>query len=114
MSKCKEAEYRIGTTGTLDGSQCFSGDTLITTNKGNKMIREVSTGDLVASFNEDTKKFEYKRVLNRFDNGVSEKMLKIKTNKGEMIVTHDHEIFTINGWKKAKDLKKDDKILSIK
>lgn len=114
MEQLTEAEYRIGTTGTLDGTQCFSGDTLITTIQGYKMIMEVQEGDLVATLNESTKEVEYKPVLNRFDNGISEKMLSIKTDKGEMIVTHDHEIFTINGWKKAKDLSINDKILYIK
>ena len=113
LTKMKDAEYRFGTTGTLDGAQCFDGNTLIHTIDGKKKIKDISVKDKVLTVNEDNHSLEYKSVLNNFNNGISKKMLKIKTITGEVIVTHDHEIYTKDGWKKARDLTLEDEIICI-
>lgn len=114
MEKMTSAKYRIGTTGTLDNSKCFSGETPITTINGKKKIREIEVNDIVLTMNEVTKELEYKPVLRKLNNGKSNKMLKIITQSGEMIVTPDHEIHTTTGWKMAKDLTLEDEIICIK
>lgn len=113
LSKAINAEYRFGTTGTLDGTQCFDGETPIKIESGYKKIKEIRPDDLVLSFNEKTKSFEYSRVLNRFNNGISNEMLEVKSERGKIIVTPDHLIHTSFGWKKAKDLSQEDRITSL-
>jgi hypothetical protein len=113
MTSLINAKYRIGTTGTLDGTKCFSGDTLISTSTGKKLIKDIEPNDLVYTLNETTYNIELKPVLNKFNNGNVEKLLRIQTSKGEIKVTHNHDILTLDGWKKAKDLTLSDKIISI-
>lgn len=113
VEKCVNAKYRLGTTGTLDGTQCFDGNTLIQTINGKKKIKDISKNDIVLTFNEKNKCLEYKPVINNFNNGISKKMLKIKTESGEFIVTYNHKIYTNNGWKLAKDLTLKDRIICI-
>ncbi len=45
---------------------CFDADTLVCTSTGYKRICEIKVGEKVLSFNEKTKKPEYKRVVNTF------------------------------------------------
>ncbi len=113
LTKAINAEYRFGTTGTLDGTQCFDGETPIKVEKGYKKIKEIDTNDLVLTLNEKTQSFEYQRVLNRFNNGISYEMLEIESERGKMIVTPDHLIHTSIGWIKAKDLFEGDQITSL-
>jgi hypothetical protein len=113
LSSLVNAKYRIGCTGTLDGTQCFDGNTLINTFNGKKKIKDITRNDKVLTFNENNKSLEYKSVLNKFNNGVSKKMLKIKTMSGEIIVTPDHKICTKDGWKAANDLTLNDEIICI-
>jgi hypothetical protein len=113
MTSCVNAKYRIGMTGTLDGTKCFDGDTLINTINGKKKIKDITKNDKVLTLNENNKSLEYKPVLNKFNNGISKKMLKIKTLSGEIIVTSDHKICTKDGWKPAKDLTLNDEIVCI-
>lgn len=115
LTKCSEAEYRFGATGTLDGTQCFDGDTLIETINGKVPIRDVSEGDVVYTINEDSMTIDQKPVVKKYNNGrPQEPMLKIVTeNQEEMIVTSTHRIMTERGWVQAKDLCSSDRIYSI-
>jgi hypothetical protein len=113
LTKAINAEYRFGTTGTLDGTQCFDGETLIKVEEGYKRIKEIDTNDWVLTLNEKTRSFEYQRVLNRFNNGISYEMLEVESERGKMIVTPDHLIHTSIGWIKAKYLFEGNQITSL-
>lgn len=115
MLKCVNAKYRIGTTGTLDGAQCFDGDTFIETVKGKIPIRDINEGDVVYSVDEDSMSILQNVVIKKYNNGrPQEPMLKIVTeNQEEIIVTSTHKIMTERGWVQAKDLRNSDKIYSI-
>ena len=97
--------YIKGTNGTSNGiipmlkvfnetaryvDQCFTGDTGIITSEGIKEIGEIKEGDLVltsdSSFHEVNKNKEFK---------YTGELLKIKTSKGIISVTPDHEFLCV-------------------
>lgn len=86
------------------GRGCFCGGQLIQTAVGVKPISEIKKGDKVLSYNEATKKNEYKRVTNTFkyDN---DKIVRIRLKNGtEIKVTEDHKFYYKNRWVSVKDL----------
>lgn len=90
---------------------CFDKNTLITTNKGKKKIKDIVVGDLVL-----THKNRYKKVYHTMNRN-SEDYYKINVGKGnkqrEIEVTGEHPIMTNNGWKKVKDLTTQDWVMSL-
>ena len=94
----------------------ISGDTLIKTKQGLITIKNLvnKKNFNIYTYNEKTKKEEIQKA---------EKCLKIKddivfeieTEDGKKIkATAEHEIITINGWKKLKDLKEGDDLINFK
>lgn len=102
----------------LDG--CFSPETRIKMADGtDKCIRDINVGDLVMSFDENTKKVSYQKVKNVFNNGKKEfdKWIRLKifrsdfhSNPYRLLCTKNHQIFTEDGWKSAEELNIGDKI----
>jgi len=107
MTKLDKCKYRIGLTGTLDGTQCFTSDMRVTTSTGPKNIDKVVSGDMVLSYNENNKTVQYKRVLDVYNNGRPKKgkLLLIKTNNRTIKCTPEHKLYTTNrGWVEAREL----------
>ena len=114
LEKCTEAPYRFGLTGTIGSdSKCVDRNTLVYTSTGEVRICDLNVGDLVFSFNEETKSLELKPVVRVMNNGNKKNLIKITTKSGSINVTEDHKIFTDRGWIMAKDLTKKDKIAKI-
>ena len=86
---------------------CISGDSLIFTSNGWKMIKEVNYKiEKVLSFNKETKEYEWSDfIFLRFEN--HDKLLKIYLDNGnEIIVTKDHPLLDDKlKWVKADELK---------
>jgi hypothetical protein len=82
---------------------CFVAGTPIHTDKGLKPIEKIKAGDLVLSWNEQTKKFEYKPVLGTIV-GTKENLVKIKV-KGErkLITVSTEHPFYVRTVHKARD-----------
>lgn len=94
----------------------------VTTDKGEKNINQIKTGDKVL-----THKGRYKKVLNVFQSKerYDGEAVKIKfrgsnkeTNvksimRNSVTVTPEHPFLTIDGWKMAKDITKQDKLFVI-
>lgn len=102
----------------LDG--CVYGSTVLTTSDGPKTIQEIVEGRLpveVLSYNEKSKVFEFKRIINWFNNGYADytHWLDVVPEFGTHIkCTSDHKFLTPSGWKEARDLDpKQDLILSF-
>ena len=101
--------------------KCFDYDTLIKTDEGDIKIGDIVTNKLnvkVASFNEDTKKLEYKPILNYFKNLVNKPLLELTFEiDGEIKTikcTDDHLFFTKNrGWITAKQLDSNDELVTF-
>lgn len=103
-----------------EAHKCLSGDTLIDTNLGKLPISYIVDNDIQCSvkcFNSKSNLETYNKVLNRFNNGNCDKLLKltIKKDSGEdttICCTPDHLIATKNrGFVKADELSSDDNII---
>jgi len=95
---------------------CLAGDTIIETENGSKKIEDVIIGELVKSFNTETKEVEYKEITNFAMTNPKARVMKITDEKtGNFIkCTEFHKVWTENrGYVLAKDLVPDD-ILNIK
>ena len=98
--------------------ECLDGETLISTPEGDKRIKDLKVGDIVISFNEKTREFENKRVLEVFENHKSSEnanMLEIELENGKKVqITENHPVLTENrGWVRAGDLTEEDSIVEI-
>ena len=98
--------------------ECLDGETLISTPEGDKRIKDIKAGDLVISFNEKTREFENKRVLEVFENhksGENANMLEIELENGKKVqITENHPVLTENrGWVRAGDLTEEDSIVEL-
>lgn len=113
MEKSINSEYRIGLTGSLNGSECFDENTLIKTETVDKKISDIKIGDKILSFNEITKKLEYKPVLNIYNRIPTTQLYKIFTENGNFICTENHKIYTNRGWIEAKNLTIDDILYGV-
>lgn len=89
---------------------CFIGSTMITTDKGNVMIKDVKVGNNVLTSN------GYKKVLKTWDNGVKtviNRVIKTKDGIINITCTDNHKVFTNFGWVEVKDLRKGHSIITI-
>ncbi|MBE9247783.1 DNA polymerase III subunit gamma/tau [Dolichospermum sp. LEGE 00240] len=92
--------------------ECLTGDSLILTNTGLVRIDNPNIkGQKVLSYNESSKKWEFKKVVRWLDQG-EKQTLVIKTTHREIKCTSNHLIRTDQGWIAAKDVKEGMKILS--
>lgn len=111
---------------SIGGFGCFHGETLVNFVNGKSIpISEVVDKKIkgeVWSFNRELKQFEAVEIINWQNNGkvnAKEDYINflVKATDGHsryygFAVTHDHEILTEEGWKKAKDIKLTDKLIS--
>lgn len=72
---------------------CFSNDTDILTFDGIKNIKNVKVGDIVYSLNPKTLKTELKPVTRLFKYSYRKKMIKIKSNRIDFVITPNHKLF---------------------
>jgi len=101
---------------------CLTGDTLIEVRKDeNSEIQKIKLEDakdyvgyLIKSYNIETNEIEWKEMYEFLDMGVSEEIIEIELENGEILrCTPDHKIYTKNrGYIEAKDLNEDDELVS--
>src|SRR3989344_4184457 len=98
---------------------CLSGDTKIFTNHGFKDIKDFDEGyDKILSFNKEKKDFEWENArLLRYPNK-DEKLVEIEFKDGHNIkMTEEHPLLLEYGkylfWKEPKNIKENDKIVSV-
>lgn len=97
--------------------ECFPSYTPIVTDKGVSRIIDIykkfNDGDTVhvKSYNENTNKFEYKKVVGVKNNGKKD-TIKLKFYKLSLTCTENHKFLTLNGWKEANKLKKGEPVIS--
>ena len=92
--------------------ECFPYYEKVTTKDGAKRICDIEAGDEVLSYNEERKETEWKKVIRRFEKKPTS-LVCVKTEGGKRIYcTSNHKFFTEKeGWKEAKELNGNDKIL---
>ena len=98
--------------------ECFPYDTCIITSNGNinighlyYMKTKCEKLPMVKTFNEITKQFEYKKIINVFRKQ-NDTLIEIHCSKMNMKSTENHKYLTYNGWKEAKELSIYDYIVS--
>jgi hypothetical protein len=115
----RELRSVSGTLGLWSGTRtisdvnwtCFEKDAPIETKEGSKFIQDIKVADWVKTWNENTKQFEYKKVLRTFER-INEQVLHIRLSNGKLVkVTLEHPFWSNNTWAAAKDLKVGSKLL---
>lgn len=94
--------------------ECFKKETYISTNIGKVTIGTLylmKDRPMAKSFNEKTKKFEYKKILNVFKNSKKDFVLEVKCGISKIICTENHLLKTDSGYKRAKDLTTNDALM---
>ena len=95
--------------GAMNPKFCFVAGTLVMTKQGLKAIEEVQVGDQVLSYNDNLEIFEYKDVVEVYNNETKE-LCHIHTENEEIVCTPNHSILTTDGWKLASELTANDMI----
>ena len=85
--------------------ECLPGDTPVQTNNGSVQIADLKVGDMVLSYNEQTKQTEYKRVTRLIKKSAPDEMYCLRSHNGAIISTGNHPHFTQRGWIPASEIK---------
>jgi len=99
--------------GALNPKFCFVAGTLVMTKQGLKAIEDIQVGDQVLSYNDNLEIFEYKDVVEVYNNKTIE-LCHIHTENEEIVCTPNHSILTSEGWKLASELTVNDLIRTSK
>jgi len=90
--------------------QCLSKEELVLMADGSKKrIADIKVGENVITVDPNTMERSVANVINQYVRKTDKNMVRISTISGRKVIcTDDHPILTINGWKKAKDIKEKD------
>ena len=92
---------------------CFTGDTLVAAENGQKRIDEIEVGDKVWAFNVETRESELKTVTKVYVHAVNE-VLHLYTDEGDIDTTANHPFYVIGkGWVAAGDLVVGDEVYNL-
>lgn len=92
---------------------CFTGETLVATEDGQKRIDEIEVGDKVWAYDIYTGETELKEVLTVYVHEVDE-ILYLHTTAGDIDTTTNHPFYVVDkGWIAAGDLVDGDEILTL-
>ncbi len=92
---------------------CFTGDTLVAVEDGQKRIDEIEVGDKVWAYNVETGETELKSVTKVYVHSVDE-ILHLYTDEDNIDTTANHPFYVIGkGWVAAGDLVEGDKVYNL-
>ena len=92
---------------------CFTGDTLVAAENGQKRIDEIKVGDKVWAFNVETGESELKTVTKVYVHSVDE-ILHLYTDEGDIDTTANHPFYVVGkGWVAAGDLVVGDEVYNL-
>ena len=92
---------------------CFTGDTLVAAENGQKRIDEIEVGDKVWAFNVETRESELKTVTKVYVHAVNE-VLHLYTDEGDIDTTANHPFYVVGkGWVAAGDLVVGDEVFNL-
>ncbi len=104
---------QLGTDLTALADSCFTGETLVATEDGQKRIDEIKVGDKVWAYNVETGETEFKEVTTVYVHEVDE-ILHLETTEGDIDTTTNHPFYVIDkGWVAAGDLKSGDEVYNL-
>lgn len=90
---------------------CLAGDTIVETSQGPKFLKDIKKGDLVLSYNQDIKKYEYKEVLASVLTNPEAEVFEVEFNGKVVTCTGDHKFLTQRGYIEAQHLLESDTIV---
>jgi len=99
---------------------CLSGDTYVYIVEKDDSIKKVKIKDVVEkdirviTYDFNKQEIALVKAKNLGITRSNSKVIKVKTSKGSVSLTPDHEIMTNRGWIQAKDLQKGDKVYKLK
>lgn len=92
--------------------ECVSGDSVIITEKGRIRIRDVrKRGCNYVLTSGGARSSMFKKITGFYSRG-HRPVVKVRTTRGKLICTHEHEVKTTRGWCRADELRRGDKIIS--
>jgi hypothetical protein len=97
-------------------SGCFSGETLVKTYSGDKRLDEITNEDIILTYDENNKSYEWTRPLAVGETPTEDKeKYELEFGDGTVVkCTSDHKFLTSNrGWVEAKDLTEEDDIVEF-
>ena len=104
---------QVGTDLTALGDSCFTGDTFVAAENGQKRIDEIEIGDKVWAYNVETGETELKTVTKVYVHSVDE-ILHLYTDEGNIDTTTNHPFYVIDkGWVAAGDLAIGDEVYNL-
>lgn len=113
MSKLDLTEYR-DCWDVVIVDECFPGNTLVTTIDGQKKIKNLLHGDLVASYNRDNGRIEFKPVVSTLKI-IAHDLLKVTLCDGTAVdATSNHPFFVKGkGWVHAEEMEVGDYVMQL-
>ena len=95
------------------GQACFTGDTPVAVEYGQKCIDEIEIGDKAWAYNVETRETELKTVTKVYVHSVDE-ILHLYTDEGNINTTTNHPFYVIGkGWVAAGDLAVGDEVFNL-
>lgn len=86
--------------------ECLPADTKVKTQSGEKEIADLCVGDMVLSYNHDTRKLAYKKITRTIKKPSPNKMIRLLLADGTAIIsTGNHQHYTQDGYKNAENVK---------
>ena len=93
---------------------CLIPNTKITTTTGLKNVQDITTDDLVFSFNTKTGNTEIKNVIETYERDYNGELIEITADNYTIRCTPNHKIFTTNrGFVRADEICETDDILLL-
>lgn len=100
------------TTSAKSGGTCFQAGTKIIIKNGYKNIEDIEVGDLVLSYNTESKHNEYKKVTKIIiHENTEDELYTLFMNDYSLNVTGSHRFYINDKWIEARYLKANDKLL---
>ena len=98
-------------TGGFKSKYCFTEDTLVLTDSGARRISEITVGDLVYAYDENTSTYDYRPVTQVNVNQAND-IVRVQVDDEVIECTPTHPFMTEQGWVPAADLLKGNHVLS--
>lgn len=91
--------------------ECFPGNVKVLTDVGWKSIEDIvnfGIGSSVLSYNSSRDAQEWKLIVRRIAKTLAGNLIRIRHERGEIICTENHKIWTSNGYKRAEKIRAGD------
>ena len=100
-------------TGAVTSPYCFVAGTVVLTSTGYVAIENITEGDIVFAWNQETNEVELKQVVETYVNQTNE-LVYIHVNGEEIITTPSHPFYSpVKGWVDAIELRAGDVLILV-